>query len=140
MLAILAAALLFPEPLHLVRRIDDPIAQTVFTVDEYRHGNRIITARGNRVVIADFARREVTVVDRAASTYSIAPMDPAEKVPPDHTVVITFESAGETITVRNEVVRSTKELPPSDLLIVPPGARRVETPAVALPRLLKELE
>ena len=41
----LAATALFPKPLHLVERVDDPFAKGAKSVDEYCYGNRI--ARGH---------------------------------------------------------------------------------------------
>ena len=35
-------AALFPTPLHLVRRIDDPISHNTSTIDEYCYGDRIV--------------------------------------------------------------------------------------------------
>jgi hypothetical protein len=139
--ALLAAAVLFPEALHVVRKIDDPIAQKVTTLHEYYSGNRVITTSedGTRVAIADYERSEITVVDRVAGTYSVAPFDASRK-PEPKTRTTTIEYGGEKIVIRNEVVRVTRELPPSDLLVVPPGSRRVESPAAALPRLLDELD
>jgi len=62
---------LFPEPLHLTRQIDDPIAESTATVDEFFNGNRAIRVSGSRVSITDYDRQELTVIDRAAKTYSI---------------------------------------------------------------------
>lgn len=68
---------LFPTPLHLVRRVDDPISGRASEVDEYCAGNRIITVDrdGSRVVIVDYERQELLQIDRAASTYSVARFD-----------------------------------------------------------------
>lgn len=51
----LGATALFPKPLHLVRRVDDPISKTIATIDEYCLGNRVVTVRGSKVAIADYA-------------------------------------------------------------------------------------
>lgn len=64
--------LLFPVPLHLVRRIEDPIANTKNEFDEYCTGNKIITIRGSRTAIVDYERQELLEIDRTASTYSVA--------------------------------------------------------------------
>ena len=42
---------LFPIPLHIVRRVEDPIANTATELDEYCTGNRIITIRGAKTAI-----------------------------------------------------------------------------------------
>jgi hypothetical protein len=50
---------------------------------------------------------------------------------------VTWEAAGEKVTVRSTVVDVTNDLPPADLLTIPPGAQRVESRTT---RLLRELE
>lgn len=70
-----AADALFPAPLHLTRRIDDPFSKAPVVVEEYCAGNRVVTVRGDRVVIADYERQELTEIDRAAATYSITRFD-----------------------------------------------------------------
>jgi hypothetical protein len=67
------AATLFPEPLHLTRIVDDPVSGQTVVVEEYYQANRVISVMGDRTVIADYARGEVTEIDRAASTYSVTP-------------------------------------------------------------------
>jgi hypothetical protein len=69
--AAFAADVLFPQPLHLTRRIEDPVSQSVTVVEEYCAGNRVVTVSGERVSIADYARQELTEIDRAAGTYSV---------------------------------------------------------------------
>ncbi len=66
-----AAEVLFPQPLHLTRTIEDPISQTTSTVHEYCAGNRVVTVSGERVAIADYAKQELTEIDRVAGTYSV---------------------------------------------------------------------
>jgi len=66
-----AANALFPRPLHLVRRVDDPIAKTTATIDEYCAGNRVITVRGSKVAIADYDAQQLTEIDHAAQTWSV---------------------------------------------------------------------
>lgn len=66
-----AADVLFPQPLHLTRRIEDPISKTTSTIHEYCAGNRVVTVNGDRVAIADYAKQELTEIDRAAGTYSV---------------------------------------------------------------------
>lgn len=70
-----ADAPLFPVPLHLVRRVEDPISNTSTDVDEYCSGNTIVTVRGAKTAIVDYAKRELLEIDRAASTYSVASFD-----------------------------------------------------------------
>ena len=64
-------ATLFPTPLHLVRRIDDPIARTSTTTDEYCYGDRIVTINGSRVAITDYAEQRLIEIDHQRVTYSI---------------------------------------------------------------------
>jgi hypothetical protein len=68
-----AANALFPKPLHLVRRVDDPISKTSATIDEYCAGNRVVTVRGSKVVIADYDAQQLTEIDHAAQTWSVTP-------------------------------------------------------------------
>lgn len=77
--AAFAAEVLFPKALHLTRRIEDPFANEPIVVEEYCAGNRMITVRGDRVVIADYDRQEITEIDRAAATYSITRFDEIAK-------------------------------------------------------------
>ena len=228
-----AAATLFPEPLHLVRRIEDPISRTISTIDQYCAGNRVVTVRGPIVSIADYARGEITTIDRNAATYSVisfsevAKGQPAlvarvERVPLprkslgarldrngtvdvfeiveelgggrvksevaiDRSVrlsreavevligaahprqrtghhdailqsaaststagvrsyglpaqqITTYEVGGEKLSTQSELVSVTREDAPPELLVLPPGAIRVESSATALPRLADELD
>lgn len=64
---------LFSKPLHLVRRVDDPIAKTSATIDEYCIGNRVVTIHGSHVAIADYDAQELTEIDHAAQTWSVTP-------------------------------------------------------------------
>jgi hypothetical protein len=52
-----AAPVLFPTPIHLVRRIDDPIAHSTVTLEQFGIGNRLISTRDDRVVVADYVIR-----------------------------------------------------------------------------------
>jgi hypothetical protein len=65
------AGALFPRPLHLVRRVDDPISKTSATIDEYCIGNRVVTVRGAKVTIADYEAQQLTEIDHAAQTWSV---------------------------------------------------------------------
>jgi hypothetical protein len=241
-----AADVHFPKPLHLTRRIEDPIANVTITVDEYCAGNRVVTVRGDRVVIADYERQEVTEIDRVAGTYSLTRFDEIARVsgssapqksvrtdaarvaPPvvsrgirrnaagrdveqfeiagdeekvelgvDRSVSLnraaldvllgaayparpsrqhenlvraaaarvegravrstaaepvqetfglpaeqstTWDFEGKSITLRNVITRVGDELPPPDLIAIPPGAMRVESRFTAIPRLSEELD
>jgi hypothetical protein len=74
-LPVSAATALFPKPLHLVKRIDDPFARAPKTVDEYCSGNRIVTVNGDRVTILDYDAQTLTEIDHARATYSITRFD-----------------------------------------------------------------
>ena len=67
-----AATPLFPRPFHLVREIDDSLSGRVVRVDEYYAGDRVITINGQKTAIADYAKQELTEIDRGKATYSIA--------------------------------------------------------------------
>jgi len=69
----LGASTLFLKPLHLVRRVDDPIAKTTATIDEYCLGNRVVTIHGSKVTIADYDAQQLTEIDHAAQTWSVTP-------------------------------------------------------------------
>jgi len=66
---------------------------------------------------------------KAAASYAL---------PLEHAIEQTID--GDTVTVRSVVLRVGSELPPPDLLAIPPGARLVESEAVAARRLLDELD
>jgi len=67
------ASTLFLKPLHLVRRVDDPISKTTATIDEYCLGNRVVTIHGSKVTIADYDAQQLTEIDHAAQTWSVTP-------------------------------------------------------------------
>jgi hypothetical protein len=64
---------LFPKPIHLVREIDDSLSPRPTRIDQYCFGDRVVTVRGARTAIADYGKQELTEIDRAAATYSVAP-------------------------------------------------------------------
>ncbi len=68
-------AALFPTPLHLVRRIEEPAARKVSVVEEYCEGNRVITVTlgGRRITIADYGAQELTEISRDRHEYSVTP-------------------------------------------------------------------
>ena len=67
----LAAEVLFPKALHLTRRIEDPVSKAPIIVEEYCVGNRVVTVRGDTVVIADYGLQQLTEIDHSSGTYSI---------------------------------------------------------------------
>jgi hypothetical protein len=73
---------LFPQPLHLTRRIEDPVSRSTATIHEYCAGNRVVTVNGNRVAIADYAKQELTEIDRTAGTYSVTSFADLAKTAP----------------------------------------------------------
>jgi hypothetical protein len=68
-----AAGVLFPKPLHIVRRLEDPVAKRITTVDEYCSGNRVVTINGRKVVITDYDKQQITEIDHDRGTYSVTP-------------------------------------------------------------------
>jgi hypothetical protein len=69
------AAPMFPAPLHVVRRVEDPLSRTDVTLDEYYAGNRIVSARGAHVSVMDYDKQEMTEIDHAAHSYSVTRFD-----------------------------------------------------------------
>ncbi|HEX2060692.1 MAG TPA: hypothetical protein VHK90_08120 [Thermoanaerobaculia bacterium] len=80
--SLLAAEVLFPQPLHITRKIEDPVSRTTTTVHEYCAGNQIVTVNGDKITIVDYAKQEMTEIDRADGTYSIARFDEIAKAMP----------------------------------------------------------
>jgi len=70
-----SARVLFPNSLHLTRQIEDPVSRTTVAIDEYCFGNRMVSISGDRTVIADYDKQEVTEIDRRAGTYSVTRFD-----------------------------------------------------------------
>lgn len=70
-----AADVLFPRPMHIVRRVEDPVAGSASTIHEYCAGDQIVTVSGSRVAIADYGRQTLTEIDRSAGTYSVTHFD-----------------------------------------------------------------
>lgn len=68
----LAQGALFPRPLHLTREVGDSLSGTSATIEEYCHGNRIVSIRGARTAIADYGERTLTIIDFDAGTYSVS--------------------------------------------------------------------
>jgi hypothetical protein len=65
-----ADEVLFPEPLHFVRRLTG-IDGGVETLHEYCSGNQVVTVSEGRVVVADFTKQELLEIDRESATYAI---------------------------------------------------------------------
>jgi hypothetical protein len=75
-----AAAPLFPTALHIVRRVDDPLIHRSVTVNEYCHGDRIVSVNGPLTMIVDYQRQEITEIDhRVPATYSITRFEDVAK-------------------------------------------------------------
>jgi hypothetical protein len=74
-----AATSLFPRPLHLVRKVQDPFAKAPRVVDQYCYGNVIVSVAGQRVTITDYAAQQVTEIDHAHATYSVTRFDEIAK-------------------------------------------------------------
>jgi len=103
--ALALLAVLFPAPLHLTREVTDPIRGTKSVVEEYCHGNRVVSVSGHRTAIAEYDKGTVTTIDFDAGTYSIATFDelakawpaskasPAMRVTPDARHTLSREAA-----------------------------------------------
>lgn len=248
--ALAGADVLFPAPLHITRELTNPITGSKVVVDDYCHGNRVVSVNGHQTAIAEYDKNVLTTIDFDRGTYSVtkfddlakawdnAPVqrraaassdalrdeprwrveqkgsrvvasrpgesfearledpsgtqlvqltadtqlrlsraaaevllgiaypnrpDPAAEVllgalrsrqprvasnadiaSADYHVpleqIVRHEVDGESIEVRNVVLRIGNELPPSDVLTVPIGAKLVESDAVAARRMLDELD
>lgn len=73
------AEVLFPSPLHITREILDPISGSTTVVDEYCHGNRLVSVSGRRTAIAEYDRNLVTTIDFDAGTYTVTKFDDLAK-------------------------------------------------------------
>ncbi|HUP60266.1 MAG TPA: hypothetical protein VNA69_07590 [Thermoanaerobaculia bacterium] len=233
-----AADVLFPRPLHIIRRVEDPIANSAATIHEYCAGDQIVTVNGSRIAIADYGRQVLTEIDRSAGTYSVTRFDElanAQASSPrlqmkgiewkaaakgvkgarngrsldtfeltrdgeekmsieigvdratrlsrnalevligasypnprrnEHDAIlgisrggaaktnaaggddyalpyeqsVTVEVEGTRVTMRNSVLEVRNELAPDELRLIPPGARRVESPTTRFARELRELD
>lgn len=67
----MAAEPLFTRPLHLTREIDDSVTEKSVRVEEYCTADRVVSVRGSRVSIADYAKGELIEIDHERGTYSI---------------------------------------------------------------------
>ena len=187
-----------------MRRIDDPIAGSRATIDEYCAGDRIVTINGPRVAIADYAAQQLTEIDHAAGTYSITSFAEIAKARPatretrakvsvevNRSVALSREAVEALIgasypnrhleqhdqilnaaapasgrivaqsvggdaayglpsntsvtyenglTMRNVIVRVDHDLAPPRMMLIDPGAKRVESRLTRTSRELKQLD
>jgi hypothetical protein len=63
---------LFPTNLHLTRQVVDPLSGNTVVIEEYCSGNRMVAVSGDRTVIVDYEKQEITEIDRRAGTYSVS--------------------------------------------------------------------
>jgi hypothetical protein len=95
-----ATKVLFPKNLHLTRQIDDPITGKAITIDEYCYGNRVVSISGDKTVVADYEKQEITEIDRQAGTYSVSRFDEVASIAaiaaPADDRAIGSESSGAT--------------------------------------------
>lgn len=82
--------------------------------------------------------QEVTRRQPVTNSASAAVPDAQYGLPMEQ--VLTFESQGERIAVRNTVRDVKEELPPPELLIIPPGSKLVESHTSQLMRELREAD
>lgn len=92
------ASALFPKPLHLVKRVEDPLAKKPVTVDEYCYGDRIVTISGDRVSVIDYSAQTVTEIDHAASTWSVTRFDEIANARPKSAAIKATEAAAPKVT------------------------------------------
>ncbi|MEO8215450.1 MAG: hypothetical protein ABI718_00035 [Acidobacteriota bacterium] len=66
---------LFPSPLHLTREVSDSLSGKIDAVDEYCLADRVVSVSRDRsrVVIADYAKNQLTEIDRRSGTWSVTP-------------------------------------------------------------------
>jgi hypothetical protein len=76
------ARVLFPANLHLTRQVVDPLSGKTITIDEYCSGNRVVSVSGDKTVIADYDKQEITEIDRRAGTYSVSRFDEVATIAP----------------------------------------------------------
>jgi len=202
----LGAGTLFPIPLHVVRRIDDPISKTSATLDEFCFGDKIVSVNGSRVAISNYAAQLLTEIDHASATYSVTRFDDIAKARPNvdtrgkATVTVTInrsvaltrdaveamvgaaypshrdsrhekilaaaapisggriaaqsiestayglptetsiEFEDEGLTYRNVVIRFDHDLPSAQVMLIDPGATRVESRLTRMTREMQQLD
>ncbi|HEU4888300.1 MAG TPA: hypothetical protein VFV49_10460 [Thermoanaerobaculia bacterium] len=69
------ARVLFPANLHLTRQVQDPLSGKTVIIDEYCSGNRVVSISGDKTVIADYDKQQLTEINRREGTYSISRFD-----------------------------------------------------------------
>src|SRR5688572_20952221 len=69
------ARVLFPTNLHLTRQVEDPLSGKTVTIDEYCYGNRVVSVSGEKTVIADYDKQQITEINRKNGTYSVSRFD-----------------------------------------------------------------
>ncbi|HXI13363.1 MAG TPA: hypothetical protein VNM92_12085 [Thermoanaerobaculia bacterium] len=62
---------LFPEPLHLTRIVASAIDGSSQTIEEFYSGSQVVSVSGSKVTVADYTKRELITIDRAARTFSV---------------------------------------------------------------------
>ena len=65
--------------MHLTRIVSDPLSGSETVIEEYCHGNRVVSVSGRRTAIAEYDKQTVTTIDFAAGTYSVATFDELAK-------------------------------------------------------------
>lgn len=119
--AVAGTNVLFPEPLHLTRVVDDPIRGGTAVIEEFYIANRVISIAGDRTVIADYDRSELTEIDRAEGTYSITPFATlAAAVPKTRHEAIATTDEEERWTIR---AATRSERPGAEFFFATPKAR-----------------
>jgi len=199
----LVVSTLFPTPLHLVRRIDDPISKTTTVLDEFCYGDKIVSVSGKRVAITDYATQTLIEIDHAAVTYSLTRFDEIARARPlvktgdgesmnvvvDRSVTLSRDAveaivgaaypnrldsrhekilaaaapiatgriATESIPAyglptdtsiffedglayRNVIVKIDHDIPPASVMLIDPGATRVESRLTRAARELQQLD
>ncbi len=76
--------------------------------------------------------------ERGAATANAAASEGEYHVPLEYSIAVDFD--GESVETRNTVLRVGAELPPPEVLSIPPGAKLVESEIVTTWRLLEELD
>lgn len=76
------ARVLFPANLHLTRQVQDPLSGKTVVIDEYCSGNRVVSISGDKTVIADYDKQQITEINRREGTYSISRFDEVATVSP----------------------------------------------------------
>lgn len=77
-----AADPLFPSPIHLTRRVVDPISGSETVIDEYLYGNRVVSVTASKTAIADYDKGELLEIDRQAGTWSVTKFEEIAKARP----------------------------------------------------------